>query len=151
MAENNIRALDATDATQVVAALQAWINSLDILDGHLWLEYVEDAEGLGYCIKADGGLITEEDICGNFTAELPFIIYYTTSIVPDGAGAVYKPLNDLSAWFKANGPAGLEIGERRSVRRLLTLAAPKDLAGKDELGNATFFAVYQITYDEEDL
>jgi len=151
LAENNIRALDATDTTQVIAVLQDWINSLGILDGHLWLEYVEDADGLGYCIKADGGLITEEDICGDFTAELPFIIYYTTNIVPDGAGAVYKPLNDLSAWFKANGPAGLEIGERRSSRQLLTLAAPKDLEGKDELGNTTFFAVYQIIYDEEAL
>ena len=151
MADDNLRVLDATDTTQVLEALQEWINGLGILGGYLWLEYVEDTDGLGYCIKADGGVITEEDICGDFTAEVPFIIYYTTNIVPDGAGAVYKPLNDLSAWFKANGPAGLAIGQRRSAHEVLTLAAPKDLSGRDEKGNTTFFAVYQLTYDEEAL
>jgi len=147
--ESNIRALDATDAVQIIEAIQEWINGLDILDGHLWLEYVEDADGLGYCIKSNGGSIIEEDICGDFTAEVPFIISYCTNAVPDGVGAICKPLNDLSAWFKANGTAGLDIGDRRSPERIITTKGPTDMTGLDEKGNTTFFAAYQLTYDEE--
>ena len=149
MAEEPIRALDATDATQIVVALQKWINGLNILDGHLWLEYIEDSSGFGYCIKSDGGSVVEEDILGNFSAEVPFLIYYTVNAVPDGAGAVYKPLNDLSAWFRANGPGGLTLGARRTPDTIITLKGPTDLAGKDEDGNTTFFSVFALTYEEE--
>lgn len=149
MADTNIRALDATDTTQVIEAVKDWINNLNILDDDLCLEYTEDNNGYGYCLKADGGSVVEEDIVGNFTAEVVFIIYFTTNIVPGNAQAIYKPLNDLSAWFKKNGTAGLDIGERREPTEIITLAMPKDLAGKDEDGNTTFFSVYKLTYDEE--
>ena len=151
MPDEIVRALDATDATQIIVALQEWINALGILDNHLYLEYVEDTNGLGYCIKSDGGAVLDEDISGGFSAELPFMIYYTTNAVPDGAGAIYKPLNNLSAWFRANGPLGLDIGERRTPDQLATLKGPIDLSGKDERGNTTFFSVYSLTYDEEAL
>jgi hypothetical protein len=140
--------LDATDITQIVAALQEWINGLDILDSHLWLEYIEDSTGLGMCIKANGGSILEEDIDGGFSAEIPFIIYIAVNSVPDGATAAYKPLNDLGAWFKANGPLGLDIGERRTPDKIVMTRAPMDMSGKDESGNTTFLATYTLTYDE---
>jgi len=140
--------LDATDITQIVAALQEWINGLDILDSHLWLEYIEDSTGLGMCIKANGGSILEEDIDGGFSAEIPFIIYITVNSVPDGAATAYKPLNDLGAWFKANGPLGLNIGERRTPDKIVMTRAPMDMSGKDESGNTTFLATYTLTYDE---
>lgn len=140
--------LDATDITQIVAALQEWINGLDILDSHLWLEYIEDSTGLGMCIKANGGSILEEDIDGGFSAEIPFIIYITVNSVPDGAAAAYKPLNDLGAWFKANGPLNLDIGERREPDKIVMTRAPMDMSGKDESGNTTFLATYTLTYDE---
>jgi len=149
VADENVRLLDTTDTTQVIEALQSWINGLSILDGHLWLEYIEDDQGLGYCIKANGGAITDEDILGNFTAEVLFIIYYTVGVIPDGAGMIYKPLNDLAAWFKANGTTGLSIGDRRTPSEIKALKSPTDLSGKDEDGSTTFFAVYQLTYDEE--
>ena len=143
-----IRVLDATDIIQIVAALQSWINSLNILDEHLYLEYTEESTGLGMCIKANGGAITEEDIIGNFSAEIPFIIYNTVNVPPDGASTAYKPLNDLGAWFKANGPAGLDIGERRTPDKIIMTRAPMDQSGKDESGNTTFLATYSLTYDE---
>jgi hypothetical protein len=149
MAGDPIRALDATDTTQIIVALQEWINGLDILDGNLWLEFVEDSNGLGDCIKSDGGSVLEEDILGNFTGEVPFMIFHTTNAVPDGGGAIYKPLSDLSAWFRANGTAGLYLGERRTPGELTTLKGPTDLSGKDEEGNTTFFSVFALTYDEE--
>jgi hypothetical protein len=151
-----LRALDATDTTQIIEALQTWINGLKdpitdepVLPGRLDIEYVEDPNGLGFCIKADGGAVLEEDILGDITAEVPFAIYYTTNAVPDGAGAVYKPLNNLSAWFRKNGSAGLELGPRRTPDEIVTLKGPTDLSGKDEKGNTTFFSVYSLTYDEE--
>lgn len=146
---DSVRALDATDATQIIQAVQEWINGLKILDNHLWLEYTEDPNGFGYCIKADGGAVTDEDIVGNFSACVPFFVYYKTNAIPDAAGTIYKPLNDLSAWFRANGTAGLDIGKRRKPDEITTLSTPKDLSGQDEDGNTTFFAVFQITYDEE--
>lgn len=151
MADEEVRALDATDVTQVIIALQEWINGLDILDGHLWLEYPEDPNGFGDYIKSDGGAILEEDIVGDFSAEVPFLIYHTTNAVPDGAGAIYKPLNNLSAWFRANGPAGLDIGERRTPDEITTLRGPMDVAGQDEDGNTTFVSAFALTYDEEAL
>lgn len=147
MADENVRPLDATDATQVVESVRQWINNIGILTGPLYLEYVEDGP-FGYCIKAEGGSITDEDILGNFTAEVPLFIYYTVNYTADDPG-VYKPLNDLSAWFRANGTSGLDLGVRRTPAKITTLAGPKDQYGKDEDGNVTFFAVYQITYDEE--
>lgn len=156
MSDEPIRSLDATDATQIIAALQEWINGLKdpeteqpILPGHLWLEYVEDRNGLGYCIKSDGGAVLEEYVNGDFSAEVPFAIYFTTNAVPDGAGAIYKPLNDLSAWFRANGTAGLSLGVRRTPDEIITTKGPTDLSGKDEKGNTTFFSIFSLTYDEE--
>jgi hypothetical protein len=149
MADETARALDATDAIQIVAAIQAWINGLNILDEHLYLEYTESTTGLGMCIKANGGVITDEDICGDYSAEVPFIVYNTVNVTPDGAALAYKPLNDLGAWFKANGPLGLDIGERRTPDLMLMTRGPMDQSGKDESGNITFMAVYSLTYDEE--
>ena len=149
MADEPIRDLDATDVTQVIVALQEWINSLGILSDYLYMEYTEGPAGFGFCIKSDGGAVMEEDIAGGFTAEVPFMIYHTTNAVPDGAGMIYKPLNDLSTWFRANGPAGLQLGVRRIPYELTTLRGPTDMAGKDEDGNTTFFSIFQLTYDEE--
>jgi hypothetical protein len=140
--------LDATDIIQIVAALQSWINGLEILDDYLWLEYIEESTGLGMCIKANGGSIITEDIDDGFSAEIPFIIYNTANAVPDGAGAIYKPLNDLGAWFKANGPLGLDIGDRRKPDEITMTRGAMDQSGKDESGNTTFLATYSLTYDE---
>jgi hypothetical protein len=140
--------LDATDITQIVAALQEWINELGILAETVHLEYTEDSAGLGLCIKANGGNILEESIDDSFSAEIPFIIYNTVNIIPDDAESIYKPLNDLGAWFKANGPLGLDIGERRTPDRIIMTRAPMDMTGKDGSGNATFLATYTLTYDE---
>jgi len=154
MADDTVRSLDATDTTQVLVALQTWINGLkdpvtqaEILPSRVYLEYMDG--DLGYSIKSEGGAILDEDIVGNFTAELPFMIYFTTNAVPDNAGEIFKPLNDLAAWFKTNGTIGLDIGDRRVPDEIVTLAGPKDLSGKDTKGNTTFFSVYSLTYDEE--
>lgn len=158
MADEPIRPLDATDITQVIEVVRDWINGLKdpeteqpILDSHLWLEYVEDPNGFGYCIKSDGGDVLEEDVVGGFSAEITFMIYRTVNAVPEAAGAITQPLNDLSAWFRANGTAGLDIGARRTPDELITLKGPTDLSGKDEDGNTTFFSVFSLTYDEEAL
>lgn len=156
MADEVVRALDATDTTQILVAIQTWINSLEdpqtktkILPSKLYLEYQEG--DLGYCIKSNGGAILEEDITGDFYAEVPFMIYFTTAAAPDSAGEIFKPLNDLAAWFKANGTQGLNIGARRTPDQITTLKGPTDMAGKDAKGNTTFFSVYSLTYDEEAL
>lgn len=156
MAEETVRALDATDTTQILVALQTWINGLEdpttkdkILPSKVYLEYQEG--DLGYCIKSNGGAILEEDITGDFYAEVPFMIYFTTAAVPDSSGEIFKPLNDLAAWFKANGTQGLNIGTRRTPDQITTLKGPTDMAGKDAKGNSTFFSVYSLTYDEEAL
>lgn len=156
MADEVIRALDATDTTQVLVAIQAWINGLTdpvthakIIPERVYLEYQEG--DLGYCIKGNGGSILEEDITGNFSAEIPFMIFFTTAAVPDSTGELFKPLNDLAAWFKANGTTGLSIGARRTPDTIRTLKGPTDLSGKDDKGNTTFFSVYALTYDEEAL
>lgn len=154
MPEETVRALDATDTTQILVSLQTWINGLTdptthakIIPDKVYLEYQQG--DLGYCIKSNGGAILDEDITGNFSAEVPFMIYFTTAAIPDSAGEIFKPLNDLAAWFKANGTQGLSIGLRRTPDAITTLKGPTDLNGRDALGNATFFSVYSLTYDEE--
>jgi hypothetical protein len=146
---DEVKPLDATDITQIIAALQEWINGLGILSETLNLEYTESSTGLGMCIKANGGDITEEDVNDGFSAEIPFIVYNTVSVIPDDATSIYKPLNDLGAWFKTNGPLGLDIGERRTPDLITMTRAPMDMSGKDESGNATFLATYNLTYYEE--
>lgn len=143
------KALDATDATQVIAALTSWINGLGILPDTLHIEYVPDSHSLGFCIKSAGGYVIDEDIIGDFSAEVPFEIYYTTNAVPDGAAAIYEPLNDLSAWFRANGTTGLDLGDRRTPDEIITTRGPTDQSGQDEDGNVTFFSSFSLTYDEE--
>lgn len=153
---DEVRALDATDTTQILVALQTWINGLKhpttqvpLLPDTVYLEY-QDGD-LGYCIKGNGGAILEESINGDFYAEVPFMIYFTTAAVPDSAGEIFKPLNDLAAWFKANGTAGLNLGTRRTPEQIVTLKGPTDLEGKDSKGNTTFYSVFSLTYDEEAL
>lgn len=147
MEEKTTRALDATDSTEILIALQAWINGLNILGETLYREYPNGA--VGYYIRCDEGTVTEEDICGNFSAEVKFGIYFTTSTAPDSAGAIFEPLNDLSAWFRENGTAGLTIGSRRTPDEITTLKAPTETSEKDEAGNITFISVYTLTYYEE--
>lgn len=142
-----IRPLDATDTTQILVALQSWINGLQIIPERIYVEFMEG--DLGYCIKSEGGAVIDEDITGDFTAELPFLIYFTTSAVPDSTGDMFKPLNDLAAWFKKNGTAGLNIGDRRTADTLVTTRGPTDVSGKDEKGNTTFVSIFILTYDEE--
>lgn len=156
MSEETVRPLDATDVTQIMGALQSWINGLtdpetkkNILPDHLWLEYPDDRNGLGFFMKSDGGEVVEEYINGDFSAEIAFLVYYTSNIVPDGAGEVYKPLNDLSAWFRKNGVTGLNIGERRTPDKIITTRGPTDLSGPDEKDNTTFFSIFLLSYDEE--
>ena len=154
MADEAVRALDATDATQILVCLRDWINSLTDPDtaGRIIPEDVglETYPGkFGFCIKGDGGEVTDEDIEGNFTAEVPFMMFYKTNAVADGSGEIFKPLNDLAAWFRKNGPAGLNIGTRRTPDEIITLKGPTDLAGEDEDGSTTFFSVHALTYDEE--
>ena len=144
---DTIRPLDATDQTQIMIALQEWINGIDVLPEHLYLEYTDQLNT--FCIKCNGGAITEEDICGNFSAEVQFSIYYYTNAEPDDAGEVPRPLNDLSAWFKKNGTPGLNIGDRRTIDKLTTLKIPTDLNGQDESGNVEFFSIFSLEYDEE--
>ena len=151
-----IRALDATDTTQILVSLQTWINGLKhpttqvpLIPETVHLEY--QSGDLGYCIKSSGGAILSEDINGDFSAEVPFMIYFTTAAVPESGGEIFKPLNDLAAWFRANGTAGLNIGSRRTPDEITTLKGPTDLAGKDAKGNTTFYSVYALTYDEEAL
>lgn len=154
MAEETVRALDATDQRQILVALQEWINGLtdpdtgaNIMDDKVYLEFQN--ENFGYCIKSMGGSITDEDITGDFSAEIQFGIYLTTNAVPDNDGSVFKPLNDLSAWFRKNGTAGLDIGARRIPDEITTLKDATHLSGPDEQGNVTFVSVYGLTYDEQ--
>lgn len=146
---DNAKPLDGTDVTQVISSVQGWINGLNILGNYLWLEYVGEPSGIGLCIKSDGGAIVSEDITGDFSAEIPFAIYARGNVVPDGADALCKPLNDLGAWLKRNGPLGLGIGARRTVDKLYMTKGPSDLTGLNEDGNTEFFAVFAIVYDEE--
>jgi hypothetical protein len=96
-----------------------------------------------------GGDVTEEDITGDFSAEIQFGIYLTTNAVPDNDGSVFKSLNDLSAWFRKNGTAGLDIGTRRTPDEITTLKDATHLSGPDEERNVTFVSVYGLTYDEQ--
>lgn len=148
------RPLDATDTTQILVALQTWINGLvdpateeNLIPEKVGLEFT--ADDLGYCIKSEGGAILDEDIEGNTSAGLPFMLYFTTSAVPDSAGEIFKPLNDLAAWFRANGTQGLDIGARRTPDTISTLRGPTDATGPDEKGNTTFVSIFSLTYDEE--
>lgn len=147
MADEAVRLLDATDQRQILVALQEWINGLSVLDDKLYLEFQNG--NFGYCIKSLGGSITEEDICGDFSAEIQFGIYLTTNAVPDSDGSIFKALNDLSAWFRKNGTSGLDIGARRTPDEITILKDATHLSGPDEQGNVTFVSAYGLTYDEE--
>jgi len=154
MSEETLRPLDATDQRQILVALQEWVNGLtdpdtglNILDDRLYLEFQNS--NFGYCIKSMGGSITEEDITGDFSAEMQFGIYLTTNAVPDNDGSIFRPLNNLSAWFRKNGTAGLNIGDRRTPDEIKTLKDATHLSGPDEQGTVTFVSVFGLTYDEE--
>ena len=141
--------LDATDAIQVADSVREWINGLYVLPGYLWPEYVEDdPNGYGYCLKTDGGEVLEIDILGNYTASVPFTVYYTYNHIP-GVGTAYKPLNDLAAWFRSNGVGGLDIGPRRTPQEITMLTGPIDMYGKNADSDVTFLIRFQLTFEEE--
>ncbi|MEL4106780.1 hypothetical protein AAFA46_08095 [Oscillospiraceae bacterium WX1] len=143
------RPLDSTIISEVILYIQTWINSESILATELYLDYVEDSGGIGFCIKTDYGQIVEEDILGNISAEVVFFIYYKTSATPDGDGLIYKPLNDLSEWFVENDFTYLDLGTRRTPREITTINGPVDTSGQDEYGNTTFYSTYKLLFYEE--
>ena len=146
--------LDTTDTTQILVALQAWLNGLQdpntaqpLLPSAVGLEFTEGDTGL--CIKSEGGAIVDEDITGDFTAEFPFMLYWSTFAEPDSAGDIFKPLNDVAAWVKANGTAGMSLGARRTPDMIQAARGPIDAGGKNEKGITTFVSIFVLTYDEE--
>ncbi len=145
-----VQPLDSTIINDVIQSLQAWINNQAILASDLYLDYVEETNGIGFCIKTDSGQIYEEDILGNFTADIIFFVYYTTDVQPDGGGLIYKPLNDLSDWFVNNDFTNLQLGTSLSPKKIMTLKGPVDVAGQDENGNTTFYSTYKFTFYEEE-
>lgn len=153
MADEALKALDATDQTQIIDALKDWINGLEdpethvpIMDDKVYLELQNG--GFGYCIKSMGGNVADEDVTGDFSAEVQFGIYYTSNSVPD-SDTIFRSLNNLAAWFRKNGTAELDIGARRIPDEIKTLKDATHLSGPDELGNVTFVSVFGLTYDEE--
>lgn len=143
------RPLDSTKILEIILDLQAWINKQQILSSELYIDYVEGTNELGFCIKTDCGWIIEEDVLGNFSAEVQFFIYYKTSAAPDGSGIIYKPLNDLSKWFAKNDFTNLDIGSQRTSKEIMTLKGPIDVSGRDEKGNTTFYSTYKYLFYEE--
>ncbi len=141
------KALDAADTTQAMVALQEWINGLGILPSTLYREYYNGVNT--FCIKCNGGIITDEDITGGLSAEGTFSIYYLTNNTPDSAGQIFKPLNDLAAWFHENGTTGLVLGDRQTPNQIKTIQGPTDLHGQDDDGNTEIFSVFSFTYDED--
>lgn len=143
------RPLDSTEITEIILDLQAWINQQQILGSKLYVDYSEGTGGLGFCIKTDCSWIIEEDVLGNFLAEVSFYIYYKTSATPDGSGIIYKPLNDLSKWIAENDFTNLEMGVKRTPKEIMTLKGPVDVKGRDENGNTTLYSTYKFQYYEE--
>jgi hypothetical protein len=142
------RPLDSTDTIQILTKIKDWIDGLGILTSNLNLEYIEGYKGFGFVMKSDGGSITEEDILGNFSAEIPFIVYSTGQAIKDATNLVFKPLNDLGAYFRKNKTLGLDIGARRTPVDIKMIRAPTDPFGQDEEGKITFIAQFLFQYDE---
>ena len=142
------RPLDSTDTTQILFCVKEWVNTLSILPTSLNLEYSEEYNGFGFIIKSDGGVITAEDILGNFSADIPFIVYSTGQAVLDATETIFKPLNSLGAYFRKNNVIGLDIGERRTPTKIKMTKAPVDPFGPDDEGKITFIAQFNIEYDE---
>ena len=135
---------------QLIDYLAAAIEAIPALAGSQVA--VEDAKGAqGLVIKANGGPYKQKRYIngqtGDFVGEFSFMLLNTVEHT-DGREsllAASAPLVAISDYFDTLAISGLDIGERLPVKIEMT-TAPQDMAGIQENGTITFFAVYTLTY-----
>jgi hypothetical protein len=113
---------------------------------------VEFARGeTGLVIKANGGTYKQKryingtagDYVGEFAFMLLNVVEHTDGM--DSVLAATKPLSDVADYFDTLNAANMSLGGRKGVKMEMT-SRPQDMAGVQEDGTATFFAVYTLTY-----
>lgn len=113
---------------------------------------IEFARGeTGLVIKGNGGLYKRKryingpsgDFVGEFNFMLLNVIEHSDGM--DSILAATKPLQDVAEYFDTLNAAALELGGRQGVKIEMT-SRPQDMAGVQDDGTVTFFAVYTLTY-----
>jgi hypothetical protein len=113
---------------------------------------IEFARGeTGLVIKANGGVYKQKryingpsgDFVGTFNFALLNVVEHTDGM--DSVLAGTKPLHDVAEYFDTLDASTLALGGRKGVKIEMT-SRPQDMAGVQEDGTVTFFAVYTLTY-----
>lgn len=113
------------------------------------LEYL-DEEKESLCMKRVGSAhIVKANIIGGYTAELPFMIYYRTSVKDTKSLInITKPFDELAMACEDethNHFPNIVLPEGFIPLRLEMIETPEDMSGKED-NMATFMAIYKITY-----
>jgi hypothetical protein len=135
---------------QIIDHLADAIKAITALSGvPVAIEYARGEAGL--VIKANGGPYKQKTYvngpAGDFVGEFSFMVLNTVE-QSDGVDSVLDgtaPLLTIADYFDTLNIATLDIGERKPVKIEMT-SRPQDMAGVQENGTITFFAVYTLTY-----
>lgn len=135
---------------QIIDHLAEAIEGITALSGAtVAIEFARGEAGL--VIKANGGPYKQKTYvngpAGDFVGELSFMVLNTVQ-QSDGVDSVLgatEPLLTIADFFDTLDISTLDIGERAAVKIEMT-SRPQDMAGVQENGTITFFAVYTLTY-----
>lgn len=137
---------------QLIKYVADYIRTITALSGKtIEVEFAKQ-RGNSLVIKANAGQYKQKTYVnsqpGQFKGEFSFMVLSTVAAT-DGEDSVLlatKPLQDIADDFDNMDISALTLGDNRTAVKLEMTTQPQDMAGIQENGDITFFAVYTLTY-----
>ena len=144
------------EMAQLVKYVTEYIRDITALSGQaVAIEFQTTGRTAGLVVKANAGQYKQKvyvnGSTGEFVGQFSFMVLSTVA-ASDGEVATLnatKPLQDIADDFDGLTKTeieALEIGDSREASKIEMTTQPQDMAGIQENGDITFFAVYTLTY-----
>jgi len=143
------------EQVQLIKYVADYIRGIAAITQDVAVEFQRGGRAEGLVVKANAGQYKQKvyvnGTTGEFKGEFSFMVLSTVkaSDGEDATLAATKPLQDIADHFDGLTKAeieALDIGDNREASKLEMTAQPQDMAGIQENGDITFFAVYTLTY-----
>jgi hypothetical protein len=137
---------------QLIKYVSDYIRTITALSGKtIDVEFARQ-RGDSLVVKANSGEYKQKKYInsqpGQFLGVFSFMVLSTVA-ASDGEDSVLlatKPLQDIADDFDGLDISTLSLGDKRNAVKLEMTTQPQDMAGIQENGDITFFAVYTLTY-----
>lgn len=140
----------ADESVQVVKSLLDYINSIEGLPAKVKLEFLAEQPPAMMLRQMGGSTKTNEDILGNYEAQLPFALFIRTwgSNENDRIDGI-AVLNDIGAYFDRQTLAKAlpDLGDGKAMNSITMTSFPS-LFSRNEDTTEDYQALYRLEYEQ---